>query len=465
MLLVSLDTTRTDHLGCYGGTASKTPNLDSLASEGTLFEDAMCTAPTTLASHTSIMTGLHPRRHGVARNGFMVNQDNVMLAEVLKLAGFHTAGFLGSYALDSIFDFNQGFEAWDANFAIEYAPLTADQNQRRAEDVTKAVLKHVDEVGSEGRLFLFAHYFDAHAPYDPPAPFGERYAIEAGRTSSNLLDLAHQEVAHYEHVNGKRRSVYNEGLTVELLEQHEGEPLPGDAHLAAMYAGEVAYMDHHLGQLFDGLRERGILDDCIVVVVADHGETFWEHADAWHHGAWVYQTNVHVPLIMRLPDGRGAGLRVAAPVSTVDLFPTLLELLGIELPEAVDGVSFLPALDGASLPQRSLFSEATQPVNPMEGRSRWANQLKPRTVRRGRWKYIEAPYIKHAQLFDLQEDPGERVNLLLSPTPRSKVELPRLRNELRSWASFKAPRSSRFNSTQSDEVMRRLEALGYTGKD
>ncbi len=463
VLLISLDTTRADALGCFGGASGASPRIDALAGEAASFTQTTCTAPTTLASHTSIMTGLSPRRHGVPRNGFMVSAENLLLAEVLQGAGFHTAGFLGSYALDRAFDFNQGFEAWDQDFDIEFSPLDADQNQRRAERVTDAVLAHVDEVGDSGRLFLFAHYFDAHAPYDPPSPFSERFAVPGGPTTSNLRDLARQELAHQARAAGDRRVVFSDGLTRELIEGTTGEPLPGDEALAALYAGEVAYMDSHVGRLLDGLEQRGILEECVVVLTADHGETFWEHADSWHHGAWVYETNVHVTLIVRLPDGRGAGRRIDAPVSTLDIFPTLLELLGLPLSEPVDGISLLGALDGQPLPARSLFTEATQPVNELEGSSPWPNQAKPRAVRRGRWKFVEAPYLELTQLYDLEADPGEATDLMRAPTPQSRVEAPLLQRELDLWSRDPRPREVRFNSSQVDEVTERLQALGYTG--
>jgi arylsulfatase A-like enzyme len=465
VLLISLDTTRADHLGCYGNLTASTPHLDALAAEGTLFNDVVATATTTLSSHTSIMTGLYPRRHGVARNGFMVNQENRMLAEVLSGAGFHTAGFLGSYALDRMFDFNQGFDAWDQEFDIEFSFLHADQNQRRGEDVTDAVLDHLDELDGDERLFLFAHYFDAHAPYDPPAPFGARFVPEGQPVTSNIREISLQEALHHQRSEGQQHSVYDLGLTRSMAAFTSDDPLPGDRLLASLYAAEIAYMDGAIGRLLAGLDKRGLLEDCVVLVIADHGETFWEHGDAWHHGAWVFDTNVRVPLILRLPDGRGAGKQVTGLASGTDVFPTLLELLDIDLPEEVDGISLMAALDGAPLPERAVFSEATQPVLGVEQAGRWLGQFKPRAVRRGPWKYIEAPYIEVAQLFNLRSDPFERHNLLLHPSPRSQVELPILKQALDAWSAHETPRPSRFNTTQADEVRQRLEALGYTGKD
>jgi len=465
VLLITMDTTRADHLGCYEPGCELTPNIDALAADGVRFEHATSAAPSTLASHTSLMTGLYPRRHGVARNGFMVNQENVLLAEVLGQAGFHCAGCIGSFALDEMFDFNQGFEFWDQEFQIDFDVEHADQNQRRAQAVTDAVLAHVDRVGSSQRLFLFAHYFDVHAPYDAPESFASRYALAGGLQSSTLGDIKAQETLHQERI-GERRAVFDVGLNRALAKGDDGSALPGDEELAALYSAEVAYTDFHIGRLLDGLEQRGILQDCIVILTADHGETFWEHGDFWHHGVWVYETNVHVPFIIRLPDGRGRGTLVKQPVSGTDLFPTLLDLLGIALPEELDGISLVPAIDGLGAPLRPIFSEATQPTRVTESESPWVNQQKSKCIRLGRWKLIRAPYIGFQEFYDLASDPGERHNLLMSePTPQARAAYKKLSGLLDGWAKSVNPRASRFNPEQMDSVLARLQALGYVGAE
>ena len=465
VVLISLDTLRADHLGCYGNETVATPGIDALASESTLFRSASTVVPTTLASHTTMMTGLYPRKHGVVRNGFMLNHDNVMLAEVLKEEGFHTAGFLGSFALDRVFDFNAGFDHFDQEFTIEYDPKNADQVQRRAEAVSDAVFSHLDEIDVEGeRLFLFVHYFDAHAPFDPPEPYGAKYAREGGPIKSDFADLGVQERAHQEALIGGHLSAFQMGLSPELVHGADGKPLPGDDDLAALYAGEVTYLDHHVGQLLDGLRERGILDDAIVILTGDHGETFWEHGDFWHHGAWVYETNLHVPLIVRMPDGRGRGQEVGDHVATIDLFPTILDLLEIPLPEEVDGISLAGALEGQALPVRPIYCEATQPIvaEQLKKGLIWGNQFKAKCVRIGRWKYIYAPYLKGLdELYDLENDPEERVDLIRQPTPESQAQIPALKRALNQWMVKPQPRSSAFNRTQLEYISARLEALGY----
>jgi len=468
VVLISLDTQRADHLGCYGNETVATPEIDAFAAEATLFRSTSTVVPTTLASHTTMMTGLYPRKHGVVRNGFMLNHDNVMLAEVLKEEGFHTAAFLGSFALDRVFDFNAGFDHFDQEFTIEYDPKMADQVQRRAEAVSDAVLSHLDEIDVEDeRLFLFVHYFDPHAPFDPPEPYGAKYAREGGPIKSDFMDLGAQEHAHQKAVTGKYLSPFKYGLSPELIRGADGKPIPGDDDLAALYAGEVTYMDAHVGRLLDELRERGILDDAIVILTGDHGETFWEHADFWHHGAWVYETNLHVPLIVRMPDGRGRGQTVDDHVATIDLFPTILDLLEIPLPEEVDGISLAGALDGQALPVRPIYCEATQPIAVEQLRSKraliWGNQLKAKSVRIGRWKYIQAPYLKGLdELYDLENDPEERVDLIRQPTTESQAQLPALRRALNQWMTKPQPRSSTFNRAQLDYIRDRLDALGYT---
>ena len=350
VIIISMDTTRADHLGCYGNQTVKTPNLDRIAAESVIFTDAMATAPTTLASHMSMMTGSYPHTHGVAANGYTIHPDNEMLAETLKEQGFSTAAFLGSFALGREFGFNAGFEVYDDQFDLLANIKDFDQDQRRAKEVTDAALEYVDGVSGDDPLFLFVHYFDAHSPFDPPAPYNEMYGSEAGLRAATLARVGDAQVAHRVR-NGDTRepSMVLIGLTREMIEQAPGTPFGYDEDMAALYAGEVTYMDVHIGRLIDGLAVKGILDDALLIVTADHGETFWEHADAWNHGLFLYDTTVHVPMIVRLPPAAAATGEVSVPVSTVDIVPTVLDFLGIATGERVEGVSLVPALRGEDL--------------------------------------------------------------------------------------------------------------------
>ncbi|MFT7477851.1 MAG: arylsulfatase [Gammaproteobacteria bacterium] len=486
VVLISLDTTRADHLDPYGATRPTTPRIAALAEAGVLFEHVLSPAPTTLAAHTSIMTGCYPQSHGVARNGFNVNPANVMLAELLADEGFHTAGFLGSWALHSSFDFNQGFDTFDESFDVLVGAERGgghDQDQRDARQVTDALLSHVDRVEAE-RMFLFAHYFDAHQPYEPPAPHGASFRSPGDLEQAGDSHLGRAVAERVESILGQPLSVsqlITHGLFRPLIEQADGEPRGLDRQLANLYAGEVAYIDQQIARLLAGLNTRGILEDALVILTGDHGETFWEHGDAWNHGLWVYDTTVRVPLILCFPDGRGAGTRVTAPVSTIDIVPTLCDLLGLARPARVQGMSLVPALAGGAFERGPVYTQATQPLSrAVELTGPWPNLLKPRAVRRGRWKYVQAPYLSSRerrpqvmlasagleQLFDLQTDPGEQVNLLRSDLdPGAAAALESLRGQLEAWAASADPLPSAFNSGQSAEILRRLDGLGYVGSD
>jgi arylsulfatase A-like enzyme len=411
------------------------------------------------------MTGTWPHTHGVRRNGFMLSDENLMLAEVLSQHGFTCAGFIGSFALEKGFRFAQGFDHWDERFDVELDVKNSDQNQRSAAAVTDAALAWIDEAQPESS-FLFVHYFDAHASYAPPEPFASRYARPGGPHTSNLNDIAGLVHAHQERAMNEPpgwAGAMTNGLPRELLRNIDGAPTREDEDLIALYDGEVAYVDTQLGRLLDGLRERGYLDDALVIVTSDHGETFQEHGDLYSHGIWVFDTTVRVPLILCAP---GIEPRVIAePVSTIDVMPTVLELLGIERPSRVEGTSLAPLLAGQPLARGPIFCEATQPPAQHVEEGPWANAQKPRCVRIGRWKYVRAPYLGVEQLFDLQRDPGERMDLVVRDPQIAERELPALRAALDAWDAAAKPLPSPWRREQADAVRRRLAELGYFDPD
>ena len=469
IVLISLDTTRADHLGCYGSSQVQTPSIDSIAEQGVVFTDVTAPAPTTLASHTSMMTGCYPQTHGIPRNGFVINQSNVMLAEILQSIGFHTAAFLGSFALERRFAFNQGFDCFDENFEVLIKPGGVDQNQRSGMKVAQAALRHLDEAHPE-HLFLFAHFFDAHLPYDPPEAYARRH-MRPGEPLKGSMNDAEQLVAHHQYaVTGEAvglSGIVTLGLTTQLVEEARHKPFKRDELFARLYSAEIEGVDAAVGELLRGLDERGYLEDALVIITGDHGETFWEHGDVWNHGLWVHQTTVSIPMILRFPHGRYRGLRIDEPVSTIDLLPTLVDLLDVPLPARVDGVSLLPLLEQEAFERGPLFSQATQPMGRHEGQHEWRDLQKPRCIRAGKWKYIHAPYLDLEQLYDLESDPGEMHNLLRSePLDASLVEVRnRLRAQLDQWVAGAHPLPTEMNNAQMQETMERLRALGYGGFD
>jgi arylsulfatase len=481
VLLISLDTTRADHLGAYGNTEVKTPALDALAAEGTVFTACMAPAATTLASHTSLLTGTYPLSHGVRRNGYFVGQDNVLLAERLRDAGFYCAAVLGSSALTAKSELNQGFDHFDDDFSLEVESGGRDQDQRTSAEVSQAVLDHVDSVlGRQGteeefpdQMFLLAHYFDPHAPYAPSPSLAQRYGASLG--VGDFDDIESAVVAQQRRVLGEgaddlgQQAVIQRGLSEALVRNAPGVATRTGRDLAKLYAGEVTATDDAIGTLLAGLASRGILDNTLVIVTADHGETFWEHGNFWNHGLWVSQTDVHVPLIMRFPGGRGAGRRVDAPVSGVDVMPTLLAALGLDPAAAAEtparGRSLLPAIDGRPLVDRAVFSEATQPGPSLEkgtadGPLPWGNARKPQAVRLGDWKLVDAPYLGIQQLFHLGQDPGERHDYLAAGAlaPDARAAFDDLKLALQRWRAAAAPKASTYDDSQTDV----LRSMGYS---
>jgi arylsulfatase A-like enzyme len=368
----------------------------------------------------------------------MVNPDNLMFAEILQAAGFTSAGFAGSFAIDSRFDFAQGFDTYDQVFDVLVGDDGADENQRRAEKVTNAVIGYLDAEGVPDRLFLFAHFFDPHSPYLAPAPFRSMYdpSGKYGLPPVGDIDI-------------------DERLEVGPEQEQLGRGL------IAQYAAEISYMDFHIGRLFDDLQQRGILDEAVLLVTSDHGETFMEHQRSFSHGFLVYQATMHSVGVIRLPGGEGGGRRIEAPVSNIDLLPTLLDILGISPPPGIDGEAIPLRVTGDALPQRTRFGQATRPRKKYESDPRWMNILKARFIRSGRHKFIQTPYLETEELYDLESDPGEQKNLLQSASPETLEIAARLRAELTAWAESANPLPTRFEPSQIDETRERLKSLGY----
>ena len=432
VIVISLDTARADHFGCYGNTWIRTPRIDALAAESILLTDYMTVVPTTLASHTTLFTGKYPHTHGVPRNGFVLHDDNVMLAEILKESGFHTAGFLACFALHSRFNFAQGFDHVDEAYDIQVGDLGADQNQRRAAAVTDAVIDYLDRRGIPPNLFLFVHYFDPHVPYDPPPPYDTMY----GETAGSVEPQDHPATAF-------------------------GDPPPEIRRILYDYAGEVSYMDQHVGRLLDDLRRRGILDHAILVVTSDHGECLGDTVDRRvGHGSTVYECELRSVAMFRLPNGAQGGQRLDLPTASIDVLPTVLDYVGMKIPSDIEGEVLDLTGSELAMSARTRFAEASKPRFE-ESDASWFNDRKARCARQGSFKYIQTPYRSTEELYDLSLDPLEQRNLLGSYAPEMVSRAAELRRQLAAWTATQNPLPTHFDQQQRDETVRRLRALGY----
>ncbi|MBP1636718.1 MAG: tetratricopeptide repeat protein [Acidobacteria bacterium] len=329
VLLVTVDTLRADHLGCYGYAGARTPVIDALAARGARFETAIAHAPITGPSHASILTGLTPLRHGVRNNADYALPASVpTLPDAFRQAGYRTAAFVSGFPLERRFGYDRGFEAYDDAFPRGTDPRRAPYVERPADMTTRAVLRWLDEhQASPEPWFLWVHYYDPHSPYEPPAEYARAFA---------------------------------------------GRP----------YDGEIAFVDAQLGLLLRRLDERGLAARTLIVVTSDHGESLGEHGEATH-GMFVYDATLRVPWVMAGP-GIPGGRTATVMARGIDVAPTILEYAGRPAAAAIEGRSVRPAIEGRAMGDEPAYAESLFASLHLH----WAPLYAWRT---SRWKLVDAP--------------------------------------------------------------------------
>jgi arylsulfatase A-like enzyme/cytochrome c-type biogenesis protein CcmH/NrfG len=331
VLLVTIDTLRADRLGCYGRAPAMTPILDGLAARGARFATAVAHVPLTGPSHASILTGLNPLGHGVRDNGgYALPEGARTAAEDFGKAGYRTAAFVSGFPLNRRFGFDRAFDVYDDHLPKGDDPRRALHVERFADATTDAVLRWLDPraASAEGRpFFLWVHYYDPHAPYEPPPRFAARFAD-------------------------------------------------------APYDGEVAFVDEQLGRLLKRLEERGDLARTVVLVTADHGESLGEHGEQ-SHGLFVYDATIRVPFVVSGPS-IGSGRAPETIARGIDVLPTLLDYAGIARRPDIEGRSLRPAIEGRDMSDAPAYAETLYPQRELG----WAPLFAWRT---SRYKFIEAP--------------------------------------------------------------------------
>ncbi len=383
--LITIDTLRADHVGCYGYKQVETPALDALAADGVRFTEAFTHSPITNTSHITILTGLLPSVHGVTDFGVPLSPQHVTAAELLKKHGYQTAAFIGAVILDSNTlapGLDRGFDFYD-NF-----PAKTDTKERwdRVERRGMEVVSHAEawfDKHRAGAHFVWVHLFDPHDPYEPPPPFLEKYK----------------------------------------------------GHL---YDGEIAYADSAVARWIAFLKKAGVYDNAIIVVSGDHGEGLGEHGEETH-GLFLYDSTLHVPLLVKTAGAAHRGAVIDAQVRTTDILPTILSATGVAAPAELNGESLLPLINQAkeeSAPSnRALFGETDYPL-----RWGWAPV---RALRAANTKLIEAP---RPELYDLQADPKELKNLYAPDN--SKVQS--MQVEMAKWKAKLPPNTSKPAETLPD---------------
>jgi arylsulfatase A-like enzyme len=413
LVIITLDTTRADALGAYGQSLETSPNFDRMAEEGTLFETALSTSPETAPAHASIFTARFPFAHGVRGNaGYLLANEHLTLAEVVNAAGYQTAAEIASIVLRKETQLSQGFsrvrdtrsegvrlKAVNRQSLAGGEIKTAFISVRDGSDISDSGIAFIRE-HREDKFFLWLHYFDAHAPYIVPDEYGEKFP-------------------------------------------------------QSPYHAAVAYQDYQLGRVIDELRQLGLRDNTLVIVVADHGEGLLDHRERTH-GYFLYDTTVRIPMVFWGLEEVSRGRRVKALVRNVDIAPTAIDLLGLYPLDYVDGASLVPLLGGEAggevdgeTPLRELiaYGEASGVVS--------AFNISPlRFVREGRWKYIHkvAP-----ELYDVVSDPGELDNRI----DAEREVASRLRGKLAAMLGMAPSQSLASVGELTRRVELQLRALGY----
>ncbi len=400
VVLVTIDTLRADRLGSYGNKDVATPHMDRLAKEGAMAPDATVHAPLTRPSHVSLFTGLLPSQHGIRDNVSPTLDAGIpLLAEVLKTAGFSTAAFVSSVVLETQSGLDRGFDLYSAQFEKADGDDThfLQTLQKGGDIITDEAINWLDLNRSDERLFAWIHLYDPHEPYEPPEPYASEYADR-------------------------------------------------------LYDGEVAWSDELIGRIDTTLEDLGLRDDTLLIVTSDHGEGLGDHGETLH-GFFVYQSTLAVPLLFRGP-GVVPGARLGVTARTVDLFPTVLDLVGTSLPAGIElsGRSLAGALRGREeLSEEPTYAETLIPLLHFG----WSDL---RSLREGSWKYIEAP---RPELYDLGRDPMETRNMVRSEASRAEA----LRSELALFleADVATSGSAPGLGEVPLDLLEKLGALGYVG--
>ena len=448
ILVISVDTLRRDRLGCYGYAEARTPNIDTLAQQSAVFDDATSPIPLTGPSHVTMLTGRYPTAHGVEANGVRIPAQSRTVAEALRSAGYSTAAFVSGWTLrNEAVGLADRFDHYDdmlggswafANvldgFSLGRAAVRAAQkvtgyellaHERLGVQTTERALSWLAAQG-EQPFFAVVHYFDTHGPHIRPSP--------------SAISGAVAPAFDYRQAPRLQRAVLADPARVK--------------ETLRAYDDEIAYVDSQVGALLTGLDRLGRRDDTFVVFTADHGESLTEHGWYFDHGEFVYETCVRVPLLIRFPDRRYAGIRWARQVRLVDLAPTILELGGIDSDLApVDGESVLAILEGNDTAARASFGSIRQ-GNGDESRARYyvrANGYKLIWNFDGRERVWRQP--AYEEIYELTSDPNEERNLVGAAPPA----LAELRRTLRAWI----PEDPRRMPEPAGDVRERLHALGY----
>jgi choline-sulfatase len=404
IILITLDTTRADRMGFMGSSLGLTPNLDILAKQSIVFTRAYAQVPLTTPSHAAILTGTYPQFSHVEDLGSRLPKDVPYLPDLLHRHGYHTAAFVGAEILDPASTapgFERGFDVYDADFHTRKPGEDRYKSiERRAEDVANRALGWLSR-NQKGPFFIWLHFYDPHDPYDPPEPFKTHYATDE-------------------------------------------------------YNGEIAYTDSVVGSVMDVLQRHGLYQKAVIAIAADHGEAFGEHGEE-RHGVFLYDETIHVPLLLKLPGERTAGVRVEDRVALAAIAPSLLEAAGISAPAAMQARSLYPLIVGAKASSAKKSPSVTAIYSESNYAHRTFGWAVLRSWREDKYLYVEAPT---RELYDQSLDPAATKNLATA----SRAIADTLNTQLDTFRQESGRTEVKQANLDASQV-EKLRALGYAAAD
>ena len=397
VLFIVLDTTRSDHVGCYGYNKISTPNIDRLAQEGVLFKNAMSHVPLTFPSHCNMFTSTYPQFSRARDNGNCKLADSaVTLAEVLKQKGYTTAAFVSTMVLDSKYNLDQGFDVYDDEMTRkkQRKVISLMDDERPADEITRVATKWLKE-NKDKKFFLWAHYYDPHTIYNPPSPYKETY----------------------------RRNLYD---------------------------GEIAFADEQIGILLNTLKELGLDKKTLVVFLSDHGESLGEHGESGH-AVFIYDATLRVPMIFSYPGVLPEGKSVGGQVRLLDVMPTILDILKIPKNKEMQGNSlYLYIKSPVPCPYLPAYSESMYAKIHFN----WSDLQSLRTEE---YKYLKS---SEPELYDIKADPNELTNII-EEQPKIAQKLDKQLEVLIAKTESKDKDKKDTNIEIDEETRQKLMSLGY----
>lgn len=453
IIFIVIDTARYDRFGCYGYDRPTSPNIDKIAAEATTYETCVSSATWTLPSHTSMFTGLAVSQHGVNGDNKKLTPQIPTLAQILQRSGYDTFGISPIHWISEATGLSRGFDhfvtLWDPfakqnaivrqSFNLLYKTVYFNKRDKGAQATNwlakRWLGKWQEEAANEKPYFLFINYFDAHLPYEPPQPFRDQFET-IKRSEPVDQDL-------FRYITGK----------TEMTDERR-------QRLSDLYDAGIAYVDHRIGQLVEQLTEMGLMENTLLVITGDHGENIGDHGHLGHRYI-PYETLIHVPLVVKWPDGKRAGERVSQPVQTTDIFGTLIKAADVA-PELV-----LQPLEPYTLMTDSPVREHAVAENmfPMllrvlKKRFSWfepGRLTQPRRALRTNQHNLIWAQDGISELYDMVADPEELVDISAENQPI----VDSLTATLDSWVQTHTAAEGDITPELDEDITKQLEALGY----